>query len=351
MSNGHLLSCGYGGSYDQGLNSTSNVPSFTRVLGDLAQVKVTKVCTSSTSNHAFAIDSQRRVYGWGRGDDYGLGTAETNNVAEPALVRIPAFCKVKGVAIGCQFSFATTEENEIFAFGCGSSYCLGLGSSTNEPMPRRLFVPGCPSFSQPLIIKCGHRAVLACTPAIPTAPIPSRFHRDFAKALYGAENENENENSAPPFDVAFIFPNHDNAKIFAHKLILCIPVRNENFATGFKWDAQNSAKDCKALGGKNSKVTSIQEILEFSPVAFKAFLEFLYTDSVKALSFPVVTKTPIHIPKAGNNDNDNDNDNANTNSRGDSRMGQGLTESELIDWFRLEKRYGFKLSPPVFEAG
>eukprot|EP01086_Lenisia_limosa_P015746 TRINITY_DN5241_c0_g1_i1.p1 TRINITY_DN5241_c0_g1~~TRINITY_DN5241_c0_g1_i1.p1 ORF type:complete len:383 (-),score=39.19 TRINITY_DN5241_c0_g1_i1:34-1182(-) len=70
-----------------------------------------------------------RIYTWGLGKNYQLGSKNKNNEACPYLVPLPGKLKsatVVQVACGAHSTFALTDCGQLWALGCGKHFRLGL---------------------------------------------------------------------------------------------------------------------------------------------------------------------------------------------------------------------------------
>jgi regulator of chromosome condensation len=87
------------------------------LVDTLPEAKYTKVFAGS--NYCYALDEEaNKLYSWGMGDNYVLGTREEENCYEPQLVHPKMFfeCKIRTVGAGSQhivvLTSATAESDQ-----------------------------------------------------------------------------------------------------------------------------------------------------------------------------------------------------------------------------------------------
>ena len=103
-----------------------------QVISDLQAQEIAQV--SSGFSHNLAVTSKGKVYGWGGGDTGKLGLGAVTEEYEcycPYPVRIRFQDKVKQVSCGNSHSAAVTVNGDLYMWGCGDSFRLGLGKETD----------------------------------------------------------------------------------------------------------------------------------------------------------------------------------------------------------------------------
>lgn len=96
---------------------------------------ISKVFTSSSADHSFAVTVSGDVYGWGRSSSGQIGTGTTgygNWVTSPSAVELgPAGSKVKSMATGFGFTLALLDDGTVWAAGSNSYGEFGVGAPTS----------------------------------------------------------------------------------------------------------------------------------------------------------------------------------------------------------------------------
>ena len=91
------------------------------------------VAVSCGSFHTLALDENGGVWTWGLGEYGQLGTGNTSNVLQPALV--PSLKGIISLVSGRVHSLAFPQEGGLLVFGHNDFGQLGLGHTTNQSYP------------------------------------------------------------------------------------------------------------------------------------------------------------------------------------------------------------------------
>lgn len=126
------------GELGNGTTVASNVPVRVNMGGVLAGVEV--VAVAAGGRHSMALDSQGRVYSWGRNADGALGDGSTTNRTTPVRVAgLLANQRVSKISAGGNFfnasdfrgnSAALGENGRVYTWGSGVGGRLGNGTTT-----------------------------------------------------------------------------------------------------------------------------------------------------------------------------------------------------------------------------
>ena len=110
--------------------------------------------------HNLALDSNKKVWGWGWSAEGQLGKDDRRNsyVAIPIPIRDKNGTEVniKAIDAGMLFSIALCESGNVYAWGRNSMGQLGQGSFTNDHVPRQVA-----HLSDIIAISAGHQHFLA----------------------------------------------------------------------------------------------------------------------------------------------------------------------------------------------
>ncbi|PKU34565.1 rcc1 and btb domain-containing protein 1 [Limosa lapponica baueri] len=257
--------------------------------------------------HVVLCTEDGEVYAWGHNGYSQLGNGTTNQGITPLQVCTNLLVKkVVEVACGSHHSMALSFDGDLYAWGYNNCGQVGSGSTANQPTPRR--VSNCLQCKMVVGIACGqtssmavvnnachsahtsaaktqsgqvymwgqcrgqsvifpHLTHFACTDDVfacfATPAVMWRLlsveHEDF---LTVAESLKKEFDSVETSDLKFRV---DGKYIHVHKAVL--KIRCEHFRTMFQsyW---------------NEDMKEVIEIDQFSYPVYRAFLEYLYTDSV-----------------------------------------------------------------------
>ncbi|XP_004399545.1 PREDICTED: RCC1 and BTB domain-containing protein 2 isoform X3 [Odobenus rosmarus divergens] len=274
--------------YSQLGNGTTNhglVPC--HISTNLSNKQVTEVACGSY--HSLVLTSDGEVFAWGYNNSGQVGSGSTANQPIPRRVTGCLQNKVVvNIACGQMCSMAVVNTGEVYVWGYNGNGQLGLGSSGNQPTPCRIaalqgirvqrvacgyahtsaaktqgghvYMWGQCRGQSVILPHLTHFSctddVFACfaTPAVSwrLLSVEPDDHLTVAESL---KREFDNPNTA---DLKFLV---DGKYIYAHKVLL--KIRCEHFRSSLE-DNQDD----------------IVEMSEFSYPVYRAFLEYLYTDSI-----------------------------------------------------------------------
>uniref|UniRef100_A0A8C9FB10 BTB domain-containing protein n=1 Tax=Pavo cristatus TaxID=9049 RepID=A0A8C9FB10_PAVCR len=221
--------------YSQLGNGTTNhglVPC--QVSTNLVNKKVIEVACGS--HHSMVLTSDGEVYTWGYNNSGQVGSGSTANQPIPRRVTSCLQNKVVvNIACGQMCSMAVVENGEVYVWGYNGNGQLGLGSSGNQPTPCRIAALQ------------GIRVQRVC--------VTKLWPDDHLTVAQSLKKEFDNPETA---DLKFLV---DGKYIHVHKVLL--KIRCEHFRSILNNDDE------------------IIEMSEFSYPVYRAFLEYLYTDSIR----------------------------------------------------------------------
>ncbi|XP_027445120.1 RCC1 and BTB domain-containing protein 2 isoform X3 [Zalophus californianus] len=307
-SDGEVFAWGYNNSGQVGSGSTANQPIPRRVMGCLQNKVVVNIACGQMCS--MAVVNTGEVYVWGYNGNGQLGLGSSGNQPTPCRIAALQGIRVQRVACGYAHTLVLTDEGQVYAWGANSYGQLGIGNKSNQSYPAPVFMEKdssccrqpspCPTPDFPCAARCSriieiaacHSAhtsaaktqgghvymwgqcrgqsvilphlthfsctddVFACfaTPAVSwrLLSVEPDDHLTVAESL---KREFDNPNTA---DLKFLV---DGKYIYAHKVLLRI--RCEHFRSSLE-DNQDD----------------IVEMSEFSYPVYRAFLEYLYTDSI-----------------------------------------------------------------------
>ncbi|XP_077172731.1 RCC1 and BTB domain-containing protein 2 [Paroedura picta] len=135
--NGELYTWGHN-SYSQLGNGTTNhslLPC--QVSTNLANKKVVEVACGS--HHSMVLTSEGEVYAWGYNNAGQVGSGSTANQPIPRRVTSCLQNKIAiNIACGQMCSVALVENGEVYVWGYNGNGQLGLGNNGNQPTPCRI---------------------------------------------------------------------------------------------------------------------------------------------------------------------------------------------------------------------
>ena len=110
----------------------SSVPEPVEELADK-----TVVAVAGGYSFSLAVTAEGELYAWGFNDKFQCGVGHRFNVPKPCRVEFPAGVRIKAVAAGQQHALALTTEGRVFGWGLGVFGQLGNGhaSDRNRPGP------------------------------------------------------------------------------------------------------------------------------------------------------------------------------------------------------------------------
>lgn len=128
---GQVFSWGGGEHGELGRTATSaNTPGQVTIAAEI-------VAIAAANHNSYALDTDGGLWAWGYNANYNLGDGTTSEGrATPAL--IAGLPPVRQVAPAANFVLALTEDEGVWAWGVGTGYPLGTGSTDDEPVPVRV---------------------------------------------------------------------------------------------------------------------------------------------------------------------------------------------------------------------
>ncbi|XP_023655081.1 RCC1 and BTB domain-containing protein 1 isoform X1 [Paramormyrops kingsleyae] len=289
-SDGEVFAWGYNNCGQVGSGSTANQPTPRRVSSCLQNRVATGISCGQTSS--MAVLDNGEVYGWGYNGSGQLGLGNNGNQLTPCrLVGLQGLCVLQ-IACGYSHTLALTDQGCLYAWGANTYGQLGTGSKSNHLSPVQVIVEksriveiaACHSTHMSAAKtqggqvymwgQCRGQAVVvpqltylnstddvfACfaMPAVMWRMVAVE-HDDYLTVAQCLKKEFDSpETSDLKFSV-------DGKHIYVHKAVL--KMRCQHFRSMFQshWD-----EDLK----------EVIEVDQFSYPVYRAFLQFLYTDSV-----------------------------------------------------------------------
>uniref|UniRef100_A0A803VUK3 RCC1 and BTB domain containing protein 1 n=1 Tax=Ficedula albicollis TaxID=59894 RepID=A0A803VUK3_FICAL len=287
---GDLYAWGYNNCGQVGSGSTANQPTPRRVSNCLQGKIVVGIACGQTSS--MAVVNNGEVYGWGYNGNGQLGLGNNGNQLTPCRVAALHSVCVLQIACGYAHTLALTDEGLLYAWGANTYGQLGTGNKSNQLSPVQIMmekervveIAACHSAHTSAAktqsgqvymwgqcrgqsVTFPHLTHFACTDDVfacfATPAVMWRLlsveHEDF---LTVAESLKKEFDSPETSDLKFRV---DGKYIHVHKAVL--KIRCEHFRTMFQsyW---------------NEDMKEVIEIDQFSYPVYRAFLEYLYTDSV-----------------------------------------------------------------------
>ncbi|XP_069495940.1 RCC1 and BTB domain-containing protein 2 isoform X3 [Ambystoma mexicanum] len=285
-SDGEVYAWGYNNSGQVGSGSTANQPTPRRVTSCLQNKVVVDIACGQMSSMAL-VDSGE-VYGWGYNGNGQLGVGSGGNQPTPCrLAALHGICVLQ-IACGFAHTLVLTDDGKLYAWGANSYGQLGTGNKNNQSNPvvidvereRVLEIAAChvthtsaaktQSGQVYMWGQCRGQSVVnphltcftctddvfACfaTPAVMWRLL-SVEPDDHLTVGQSMKQEFDNPETA---DLMFLV---DQKYIYVHKVLLRI--RCEYFRSML----QNNEEE-------------IVEMNQFTYTVYRAFLEYLYTDSI-----------------------------------------------------------------------
>lgn len=285
-SDGEVYAWGYNNSGQVGSGSTANQPTPRRVTSCLQSKVVVDIACGQMSSMA-AVDTGE-VYGWGYNGNGQLGVSSGGNQPTPCRLAALQGIHVQKIACGFAHTLVLTDEGGLYAWGANSYGQLGTGNKSNQSYPVSISVnkervteiaachathtsaaktQSCQVYmwgqcrGQSLILP--HLTYFTCTddvfacfatPAVMwrVLSVEPDDHPSIAQSL---KKEFDNPETA---DLMFLV---DQKFIYVHKVLLRI--RCEHF---------------RSMLHNNDE--EIIEMNQFTYPVYRAFLEYLYTDSI-----------------------------------------------------------------------
>uniref|UniRef100_A0A673JTY4 BTB domain-containing protein n=2 Tax=Sinocyclocheilus rhinocerous TaxID=307959 RepID=A0A673JTY4_9TELE len=283
---GEVYAWGYNNSGQVGSGSTANQPTPRRVSSCLQNKVVVNIACGQLCS--MAVLDNGETYGWGYNCNGQLGLGNNGNQQTPCRIAALQGINIVQVACGYAHTLALTDEGFIYSWGANSYGQLGTGNKSNQAVPtlinmekeRMVEVAACHT-SHTSVAKtqsgqvlmwgqCRGQAVayphlthftstddvFACfaTPAV-TWHLLSVDGDDYLTVAQSLKREFDSPEIS---DLKFLV---DGKCIHVHKALL--KIRCEHF---------------RALLNETDEETI--EIHQFSYLVYRAFLEYLYTDTI-----------------------------------------------------------------------
>ncbi|KAM7412744.1 hypothetical protein PAMA_020224 [Pampus argenteus] len=283
---GEVYAWGYNNSGQVGSGSTANQPTPRRVSSCLQNKVVINIACGQLCS--MAVLDNGEIYGWGYNCNGQLGLGNNGNQQTPCRIAALQGINIVQVACGYAHTLALTDEGFVYAWGANSYGQLGTGNKSNQALPtlintdkeRIVEVAACHTShtsaaktqsGQVLMWgQCRGQAVasphlthfsstddvFACfaTPAV-TWHLLSVDGDDYLTVAQSLKKEFDSPEIS---DLKFLV---DGKCIHVHKALL--KIRCEHF---------------RAL--LNETDEDAIEIHQFSYLVYRAFLEYLYTDTI-----------------------------------------------------------------------
>ncbi|XP_023667236.1 RCC1 and BTB domain-containing protein 1-like isoform X2 [Paramormyrops kingsleyae] len=288
---GEVYAWGFNNCGQVGSGSTANQPTPRKVSSCLQnRVVISIACGQSSS---MAVLDNGEVCGWGYSGNGQLGLGNNANQLSPCrLAALQNFCVIQ-VAFGNAHTMALTDGGLLYAWGCNTYGQLGTGSKTNEFSPvqvmfekeRVMEIAAChptntsaartQSGQVYMWGQCRGQSVVlpllthfTCTDDVfacfATPPVMWRLlsvdQGDFLTVAQSMKNEFDNPETS---DLKFCV---EGKHIHVHKSFL--KIRCKHFRSMFQ---SHWSEDMKEE----------IELDQYSYPVYRAFLEFLYTDTVE----------------------------------------------------------------------
>ncbi|XP_028275745.1 RCC1 and BTB domain-containing protein 2 [Parambassis ranga] len=283
---GEVYAWGYNNSGQVGSGSTANQPTPRRVSSCLQSKVVVNIACGQLCS--MAVLDNGEIYGWGYNCNGQLGLGNNGNQQTPCRIAALQGVNIVQVACGYAHTLALTDEGFVYAWGANSYGQLGTGNKSNQALPtlittdkeRMVEVAACHTShtsaaktqsGQVLMWgQCRGQAVaspylthfsstddvFACfaTPAV-TWHLLSVDGDDYLTVAQSLKKEFDSPEIS---DLKFLV---DGKCIHVHKALL--KIRCEHFRALLNETDEDSI-----------------EIHQFSYLVYRAFLEYLYTDTI-----------------------------------------------------------------------
>ncbi|RVE65119.1 hypothetical protein OJAV_G00132510 [Oryzias javanicus] len=265
---GEVFAWGYNNSGQVGSGSTANQPTPRRVSSCLQSKVVVNVACGQLCS--MAVLDNGEIYGWGYNCNGQLGLGNNGNQQTPCRIAALQGVNVIQVACGYAHTLALTDEGFVYAWGANSYGQLGTGNKSNQALPtlintdkeRMVEVAACHT-SHTSAAKTQSGQVLMwgqCRGQAVSSPHLTHFSStDDVFACFATPAVTWHLLSVDGDDyLTFLV---DGKCIHVHKALL--KIRCEHF---------------RAL--LNETDEDAIEIHQFSYLVYRAFLEYLYTDTI-----------------------------------------------------------------------
>nr|XP_031322313.1 RCC1 and BTB domain-containing protein 2 isoform X7 [Camelus dromedarius] len=258
-----------------------------RRLDSLSGKKI--ACLSYGSGpHVVLATTEGEVFTWGHNAYSQLGNGTTNHGLVPCHISTNLSNKqVTEVACGSYHSLVLTSDGEVFAWGYNNSGQIGSGSTANQPIPRR--VTGCLQNKVVVNIACGQMCSMA---VVDTGEVFVWGYNGNGQLGLGSGG-----NQPTPCRIAALqgIRVQRVACGYAHTLVLTDEGQvyawgansygqlgtgnksNQSYPTPIVVEKDRCEHFRSSLDDSEDEIV---EMSEFSYPVYRAFLEYLYTDSI-----------------------------------------------------------------------
>ncbi|XP_023587336.1 RCC1 and BTB domain-containing protein 2 isoform X3 [Trichechus manatus latirostris] len=258
-----------------------------RRLDSLSGKKI--ACLSYGSGpHIVLATTEGEVFAWGHNAYSQLGNGTTNHGLVPCHISTNLSNKqVIEVACGSYHSLVLTSDGEVFAWGYNNSGQVGSGSTANQPIPRR--VTGCLQNKVVVNIACGQMCSMAVVDAGEVCVWGYNGNGQLGLGSSG--------NQPTPCRIAALqgIRVQRVACGYAHTLVLTDEGQvyawgansygqlgtgnksNQSYPTPVMVEKDRCEHFRSSLANNEDEIV---EMSEFSYPVYRAFLEYLYTDSI-----------------------------------------------------------------------
>ncbi|KAF0874370.1 RCBT2 protein, partial [Crocuta crocuta] len=169
-SDGEVFAWGYNNSGQVGSGSTANQPIPRRVTGCLQNKVVVNIACGQMCS--MAVVNTGEVYVWGYNGNGQLGLGSSGNQPTPCRISALQGIRVQRVACGYAHTLVLTDEGQVYAWGANSYGQLGTGNKSNQSYPAPVVVEKdssccrqpspCPTPDFPCAARCSRLCHLKC---------------------------------------------------------------------------------------------------------------------------------------------------------------------------------------------
>uniref|UniRef100_A0A8D3BQR0 RCC1 and BTB domain containing protein 2 n=1 Tax=Scophthalmus maximus TaxID=52904 RepID=A0A8D3BQR0_SCOMX len=133
---GEVFAWGYNNSGQVGSGSTANQPTPRRVSSCLQNKVVVNVACGQLCS--MAVLENGEIYGWGYNCNGQLGLGNNGNQQTPCRIAALQGVNIVQVACGYAHTLALTDEGFVYAWGANSYGQLGTGNKSNQALPTQI---------------------------------------------------------------------------------------------------------------------------------------------------------------------------------------------------------------------
>ncbi|XP_008307294.1 RCC1 and BTB domain-containing protein 2 isoform X1 [Cynoglossus semilaevis] len=133
---GEVYAWGYNNSGQVGSGSTANQPTPRRVSSCIQNKVVVNVACGQLCS--MAVLDNGEIYGWGYNCNGQLGLGNNGNQQTPCRIAALQGINIVQVACGYAHTLALTDEGAVYAWGANSYGQLGTGNKSNQALPTQI---------------------------------------------------------------------------------------------------------------------------------------------------------------------------------------------------------------------